>query len=152
MPEFKITLIIKTDANEFYEYKFEMSFTDEARMLRALCYYDNALFQNGEHRQQLLSNESKLRVNMDSPSGMIHKNMISAYRAIMQEFEDAFIQIKTVEKTGPVLLATTSTRDPVFKRVHQFPDPITYDSFRFCAKRGVYQTEEIAEKEQNADL
>ena len=144
MPDFKITLVIKADADEFYEYSFQMSFTDEVRMLRALCYYDNALFQNGEHRQQLLSDDSKhLRVNTESPSGMIHKNMVSAYRAIMQKFEDAFVQIKTVEKTTPdLLLATTSTREPVFKQVHQFPEPIMYDSFKFCAKRGVYQAEE----------
>lgn len=111
---------------------------DEHRMRRALCYFDVALFNDGKHRDRLLS-----RTFEDTRTGNMYRAMVDAYRAFVS-VADAPMFIFDIERTPPPLVAR-----PTVSPCSMEATPLDH-SLRYCV--ACFRVEELARDGRAEDI
>ena len=95
--------------------------SDEKRMVRAMCFYDTVLFNEGLQREKIL--RGGFQVDPSRQSGIAHKGMVEAYKNIADQFGQVdHMQIISVDRKINVL----KTSSPIVGILKELPDSIDY--------------------------
>lgn len=124
--EYVLQLAAKGDGSPPILYEFRAHGPNEDRMRRALCFYDNALF-NGLQRAELL--DDGFRSDPTRPSGMLHASIIKAYRHISKLLasEEVCIRIAAARVNTDLLRVS-----PIVTTLNVFPKSVRYGDIYSC--------------------
>lgn len=100
---------------------------DHNRMIRAICFYDTALFNSGLQRGLLLK---KQKFDPKSPSGVLHAQMKRAYEDIDDMFCGQVEQCKIFSVVPKQAIISSDT--PIITSLKKMPNGIDYGNIRCC--------------------
>ena len=95
---------------------------DHSRFVRALCYFDNALFHDAQYREQLLS-----RSYSNTRTDEMFSTMVHAYNTLLKAARQYdFDPIMYIVKATPIVNKDLVSSPNIITELFEAPTPLTY--------------------------